>query len=69
MRGFSPQATREPHEPIRADREGRFRVGALPPGYQFQLWASKGDLLLSGDGLRWGQTTDLGDVRMKMREP
>ena len=53
------------HEPIRTDREGRFRVEALPPGYPFQLWRGEGESLLDGDGLRWGQTKDLGDVRMK----
>ncbi len=57
------------HEPISTDREGRFRVEALPPGYAFRLWLRKGDELLSGDGLRWGQTKDLGDVRMTGREP
>ena len=56
------------HE-VRTDREGRFRVEALPPGYPFQLWVSKGEPLLAGDGLRWGQTKDLGDVPMKGREP
>jgi hypothetical protein len=54
-------------EPIRTDREGRFRIEALPPGYGFELWLSKGDKLLIGDGLRWGQTTDLGDVWMGPR--
>ena len=56
------------HE-IRTDREGRFRVEALLPGYPLQLWRSKGNPMLDGDGLRWGQTKDLGDVRMKGREP
>ncbi len=58
------------HEPIRTDREGRFRIEALPPGYEFELWGGKGgDRIVVGDGLRWGQTKDLGDVRMKGREP
>jgi protocatechuate 3,4-dioxygenase beta subunit len=57
------------HEPIRTDREGRFRIEALPPGYEFELWLNKGRRLLAGDGLRWGQTKDLGDVVMKGREP
>jgi hypothetical protein len=58
------------HEPIRTDREGRFRIEALPPGYEFELWGGKGgDRIAVGDGLRWGQTKDLGDVRMKGREP
>jgi RNA polymerase sigma factor (sigma-70 family) len=56
------------HERIRTDREGRFRIQALPAGYLFRLLIEKGDDLISGDGLRAGQTKDLGDVRMKRRE-
>jgi protocatechuate 3,4-dioxygenase beta subunit len=53
-------------EPIRTDREGRFRIEALPPGYEFEIWGGKGgDRIIVGDGLSWGQTKDLGDVRTK----
>jgi hypothetical protein len=57
------------HERIRTDREGRFRIEALPPGYVFRLLVEKGDDLISGEGLRSGQTKNLGDVRMKGQEP
>jgi protocatechuate 3,4-dioxygenase beta subunit len=56
------------HERIRTDREGRFRIEALPPGYRFRLLVEKGRDLISGNGLRSGQTKDLGDVRMKGQE-
>ena len=51
-------------EPIKTDREGRFRIEALLPGYEFRLSDGKGELRLGG-ALRSGQTKDLGDVRMK----
>jgi RNA polymerase sigma factor (sigma-70 family) len=55
--------------PIRTDREGRFRIEALPPGYEFELLGGKGgSRIVVGDGLNWGQTKDLGDVRMKGQE-
>jgi hypothetical protein len=56
------------HERIRTDREGRFRIEALPAGSLFRLLIEKGDDLISGDGPRAGQTKDLGDVRMKGQE-
>jgi hypothetical protein len=52
---------------VQTDRQGRFRVGALPPGYEYQLSDRKGRLPV-GKGLRAGQTKDLGDVRMKEPE-
>jgi hypothetical protein len=55
-------------EPIKTDREGRFHIEMLLPGYQFRLSDAKGDLLPLGDALRWGQTKDLGDVRMQPAE-
>jgi hypothetical protein len=59
-------------EGINTDREGRFRIEALLPGYEFNLYEAKGDRrgeLLFGDGLRSGQTKNLGDVKIKAREP
>src|SRR5262249_28023982 len=35
-------------ERVQTDREGRFRVGALPPGCEFRLKSDKGDLHLVG---------------------
>ena len=67
--GRAAESRYSTHEPIKTDREGRFRVDALLPGYAFQLRLTKGDELLFGDGLHRGQTKDLGDVRMKGREP
>jgi hypothetical protein len=51
-------------ERIQTDREGRFRIEALLPGYRFLLYDGKGQLQFGG-ALRPGQTKDLGDVRMK----
>jgi RNA polymerase sigma factor (sigma-70 family) len=59
FRSYSP-------ERIKTDREGRFRVEALLPGYEFRLEGAKGELHLGA--LRSGQTKDLGDVRMKEKE-
>ncbi len=55
--GYSP-------EPIKTDREGRFRIEALLPGREFRLKGDKGELPFMG-ALRSGETKDLGDVRMK----
>jgi hypothetical protein len=52
---------------IKTDRDGRFRIDALLPGYEFILEDSKGELPL-GDGLRSGQTKDLGDVKLNGAE-
>jgi hypothetical protein len=52
----------------KTDQDGRFRIEALAPGYMFCLSLDKGKLLF-GDGLRSGQTTDLGDVKVKGQEP
>jgi protocatechuate 3,4-dioxygenase beta subunit len=49
---------------IKTDRDGRFRLEALLPGYQFRLSDGKVELRF-GDSLRSGQTKDLGDVQMK----
>jgi hypothetical protein len=52
-----------PPESITTDKEGRFRLEALLPGYQFRLSNDQGNLLLDSP-LRSGQTTDLGDVQV-----
>jgi hypothetical protein len=52
---------------IRSDREGRFRIEALLPGYEFRISVDKGDPHF-GDSLRSSQTKDLGDVQMKPAE-
>jgi RNA polymerase sigma factor (sigma-70 family) len=51
-------------ERIQTDHEGRFRVAALLPGYEFTLSDGKGHLHFGG-ALRSGETKPLGDVRMK----
>jgi hypothetical protein len=68
---FRPKAEREWElyfpERIQTDREGRFRIVALLPGYEFRLFClthDKGELQVGGARLRSGQTTDLGDVQM-----
>jgi hypothetical protein len=50
---------------IKTDREGRFRLTALLPGYQFRLSDGKGVLPFGGGTLGSGQEKDLGDVKMK----
>jgi RNA polymerase sigma factor (sigma-70 family) len=53
--------------PVKTDREGRFRVEGLLPGYEFRLSDTRGELRVGG-ALRAGQATDLGDVRLKAKE-
>ena len=53
---------------IKTDREGRFRLKALLPGYQFRLSDGKGVLPFRGGTIGSGPTTDLGDVKMKAEE-
>jgi hypothetical protein len=52
------------HSPkrIKTDREGRFEIEALLPGYEFRLSDGESELPLTGP-FHWGQTKDLGDVR------
>jgi RNA polymerase sigma factor (sigma-70 family) len=53
-------------ERVKTDRQGRFRIQALLPGYEFRL---KGDRVEVPFGaLPLGRTKDLGDVRMKRAE-
>jgi RNA polymerase sigma factor (sigma-70 family) len=49
---------------IKTDVEGKFKLTALLPGYEFRLFDNNGAMLL-GDGLRSGETLDLGDVRLQ----
>jgi protocatechuate 3,4-dioxygenase beta subunit len=51
-------------EPIKTDREGRFRIDTLLPGYEFRLKGDKGVVQL-GAAPPSRETKDLGDVRMK----
>jgi RNA polymerase sigma factor (sigma-70 family) len=53
---------------IRTDREGRFCVKALLPGYQFRLADGKRVLFFGGDTLGSGQAKDLGDVKLKAQK-
>jgi len=46
------------------DREGRFRIQALLPGYEFRLSDGKAESPI-GVAPRSGQTKDLGDVKVK----
>ena len=58
-----------PPQPNKTDQQGRFRIEGLLPGYEFALYDGKGSLPL-GEGLRSGQTKDLGDVKIgKSDEP
>jgi RNA polymerase sigma factor (sigma-70 family) len=50
-------------EQVRTDRQGRFRVAALLPDYEFRLSSDQGELSFRPP--RSGQAKDLGDVRMK----
>ena len=56
-----------PPQYIKTGQDGRFRIESLLPGYEYHLSdESFGfDELFLGEGLRSGQTTDLGDVQMK----
>jgi len=68
---FSPRGEehggRYPTEPFHTDAQGRFRIEPLVPGCKFGLEGGKAKLNF-GDGLRAGQTKDLGDVRLKKEE-
>ena len=65
---FRPKGTssewRHFAQDIETDREGRFSIKALLPGYEYHLWKRKGEFTF-GEGLRSGETKDLGDVQMK----
>jgi RNA polymerase sigma factor (sigma-70 family) len=51
-------------ERIKTDKDGRFRLEALLPGYEYRFTTERDELDL-GSAPRSGQTKDLGDVRMK----
>jgi hypothetical protein len=53
---------------IQTDKDGRFRIEALLPGYRYTLRDDQGRVHF-GDGLRSGDTTDLGDVKLKLYAP
>jgi RNA polymerase sigma factor (sigma-70 family) len=53
---------------IRTTKDGRFRIEALLPDYEFRLSSGEGVLPFGGDTLRSGQTKDLGDVQLKAPE-
>jgi hypothetical protein len=53
---------------VKTDRDGRFRIGALIPGFRYQLSDQQGELVM-GQSLRSGQTKNLGDVRLEMPPP
>jgi RNA polymerase sigma factor (sigma-70 family) len=59
--------SRFPPESIKTDRDGRFHLKALLPGYDYRLSDEKGNLPFGG-ALRLGHTKDLGDVRLKGEE-
>jgi RNA polymerase sigma factor (sigma-70 family) len=52
------------HETVTTGRDGRFRIDALLPDFVYYLNADHSDLRF-GDGLRLGETKDLGDVRIR----
>jgi RNA polymerase sigma factor (sigma-70 family) len=60
------------NEDIKTDRDGRFRVTALLPGRRYRLFelrpAAHDDELVFGDGLRPGETKELGDARMTVEK-
>jgi hypothetical protein len=70
LKGSSPYFDWSEYSPghIGTDREGRFRIDALLPGYHYRLTADKGVLPFGGDTLRSGETIDLGDVTIKGEE-
>jgi RNA polymerase sigma factor (sigma-70 family) len=49
---------------ITTDKQGKLRIEAMFPGYEFRLSDGQG-LLVIGGPLRSGQTADLGDVQLK----
>lgn len=56
---------------VKTDSAGRFRVEGLFPGFHYELEVGRGfvrDMLQFGDGLRSGETKDLGDVQLKRPE-
>jgi RNA polymerase sigma factor (sigma-70 family) len=53
---------------IQTDREGRFCLKALLPGYEFRLSDGERVLSFGGGTLSSGQAKDLGDVKLKADE-
>ena len=52
-----------PPQPDKTDQQGRFRLAGLLPEYEFTLYDGKDHRAL-GKGLRWGETKDLGDLKL-----
>jgi hypothetical protein len=56
-----------------SDAEGRFRIEHVVPGVPFQVAVNSTRLqdytgvLASDADMKWGTTTDLGEVRLKLR--
>jgi len=48
---------------IRTDKDGRFRVETLVPGYRYQLYDHRGTAEFGG-GLKPGEVKNLGDVQL-----
>ena len=57
-------ATYPPGNKLQTDKEGRFRIEALLPGFEYMVGDRRGYLSF-GDGLRSAETKDLGDVKLK----
>jgi hypothetical protein len=49
---------------IQTDKDGRFRVEALMPGFVYKLRDKQGSIEF-GDGIQFGEVKELGDVRLK----
>jgi RNA polymerase sigma factor (sigma-70 family) len=59
--------TRYSPQRIETDREGRFRIEALLPGYEFGVTDGRARVH-SGGILHSGQTKDLGDIQIKRQQ-
>jgi RNA polymerase sigma factor (sigma-70 family) len=56
-------------EPVKTDAAGRFRIPTLLTGYQYHLSELSSNRMPIRGALRPGQTTDLGDVRIRRAAP
>jgi hypothetical protein len=53
---------------VQTDKDGRFRIEGLVPGFQYTLNDDQMRSVPFGDGLRSGGVKELGDVRLKVGE-